>query len=189
MSFTLMRSNLHEWEDFIRLAAQAGVDIVFARHLEVYTPDMEQESLLFAKDAFNEARQRAFAVAKEHGIQLNAEPDLGKTDTDSGHKICAVAWDSAVITGNGDVAACCVPRTTIGNLHETPMQELWNGPVYQEFRRRVNSPNPPPQCAACPMKRQTSNINSYLPVRTMPTWVHPRDWAFPKPVLPALAAE
>ncbi len=49
-----MRSNIQEWEDFIRLAAQSGADIVFARHLEVYTPDMENESLLFAKDEFNE---------------------------------------------------------------------------------------------------------------------------------------
>jgi MoaA/NifB/PqqE/SkfB family radical SAM enzyme len=108
-----------------------------------------------------------------------ATAELPDTFGGKGHAKCHVAWGSAVVMGNGDVAVCCVPRTTIGNLHVNSMEEIWNGPHYQEFRKRVNSPSPPPQSDACPMMRDWYNIHSYLPFLTMNDWQHPKDWKLP----------
>jgi MoaA/NifB/PqqE/SkfB family radical SAM enzyme len=174
-SFTLMKSSLSEWEDFIRLSASCGVDVIYARHIEVFSEDMACESLVFHRDIFQKASHRARNVAEECGIEM-AIPELSTTFNGRGHARCEVPWEAAVILGNGDVAVCCVPRTTVGNLNVTSMEELWNGPVYQEFRRRVNSTTPPPQCGSCPMMRNHSNIHSYLPFLGMESWVHPRDW-------------
>jgi radical SAM protein with 4Fe4S-binding SPASM domain len=80
----------------------------------------------------------------------------------SGRKLCTVPWESAVVLGNGDVAACCVPGLVMGNLNESTMQEIWNGPRYRELRATVNSRTPLPPCAACPMFRHTDNPDSYL---------------------------
>lgn len=64
--------------------------------------------------------------------------------------------------GNGDVLACCVPGLKMGNLHENTMEEIWNGPRYQELRWSVNSPNPPPSCRTCPFVRDINDPDSYL---------------------------
>jgi radical SAM protein with 4Fe4S-binding SPASM domain len=66
------------------------------------------------------------------------------------------------VLGNGDVLACCVPGLKMGNLHENTMEEIWNGPRYQELRRSVNSANPPPSCKTCPIIRDTNDRDSYM---------------------------
>ncbi|MGA0533453.1 SPASM domain-containing protein [Hansschlegelia sp. KR7-227] len=176
LGFTLMRSNIHEWEDCIRNAAAVGADAVIARHIEAYTPDMAEESLFLDRETFNRARTSAIAVARELGIALQSEPELTGSSVEGGHEICVIPWESAVVLGNGDVAVCCTPKTTIGNLHDQSMQGIWNGPAYREFRRRVNSPRPPAQCEGCGMRRSRTNSNSYMPYRTIATWVPPKDW-------------
>jgi radical SAM protein with 4Fe4S-binding SPASM domain len=80
----------------------------------------------------------------------------------AGHRVCSVPWHSAGVLGNGDVVACCVPGMEMGNLNNNSMEEIWNGPAYQQLRATVNSPNPPLPCAACPIFRRTDNPDSYL---------------------------
>ena len=161
LSFTLMRSNLNEWEDFLRLGARLKVDIVIARHLEAYTADMEEDSLWNDQATYNEARVSAMALAESLGL-LATFPEPFSGVARPGRRPCTVPWESAVILGNGDVAACCVPGHNMGNLNENTMEEIWSGPRYQELRATVNSANPLPVCAACPMFRQTDNPDSYL---------------------------
>jgi len=161
MSFTLMRSTLAEWPDFLRMAARLGVTSVFARHLEAFTLDMEADSLWHDKSGFNEARLDAMALADALGIVLACPPPF-RDLPQAGRRPCHVPWDSAVMLGNGDIAACCVPGMVMGNLHENTMEEIWNGPRYQSLRATVNSATPEPVCAACPMFRRTDNPDSYL---------------------------
>ncbi len=161
LSMTLMRSNLNEWFEFLRMGARLGVDIVIARHLEAYTADMEEDSLWNDQATYNEARIKAMELAQSLGILATfPEPFAGVALP--GRRPCTVPWESAVILGNGDVAACCVPGHTMGNLNESTMEEIWNGPAYQELRATVNSANPLPVCATCPMFRKTDNPDSYL---------------------------
>ena len=170
VSFTLMNSTLHEWEDFLRAAASVGVFVVYARHLEVYTQDMRQESLWNDKQRYNEARLSALAVASKIGIELHTPEPFKDSPPRTGHRGCNEPWKSAVILGNGDVAACCVPGNTMGNLKEQSLEEIWNGPKYQKLRATINSSNPPWPCSACPIFRHTENSDSYLVVDAkMPT--------------------
>ena len=57
----------------------------------------------------------------------------------------------------------------MGNLLEEPMEQIWNGPRYREFRRRVNSADPPDPCANCPIHRHANNRESYLPYARVTT--------------------
>jgi MoaA/NifB/PqqE/SkfB family radical SAM enzyme len=161
ISFTLMRSTLREWPDFLRLGAKLGVDIVIARHLEAFTAGMEADSLWHDQAAFNAARPEIAALAETLGITATIPPPFSGVAR-TGRKVCSVPWHSAVLLGNGDVAACCVPGLVMGNLNETTMEEIWNGLRYQELRATVNSPTPLPPCASCPMFRHTDNPDSYL---------------------------
>ena len=160
-SIALMRSNLREWPDFVRMGARLGVDFIHARHLEAYSEDMEAESLWHDRAAYNAARLEALALAESLGIEIGAPAPFGDAPV-AGRRPCSVPWQAAAILGNGDVQACCIPGTVMGNLNESTMEEIWNGEHYQALRRTVNSANPTPVCAACPMFRRTDNPDSYL---------------------------
>ncbi|QOY91829.1 glycosyltransferase [Paludibaculum fermentans] len=46
-------------------------------------------------------------------------------------------WDTAHVLANGDVVACEVlDRKSLGNLLTQDIAEIWNGPLYREFRAR-----------------------------------------------------
>lgn len=161
LGFTLMVSTLGEWDEFIQLAAILGVDAINTSHLHAYTADMEPESLWHTPGAFNRARLQAIELAASLGLPMGVPPPF-HTVQEVGHRFCNVPWVSAAILGNGDVAACCVPGTVMGNLHEQSMEEIWTGPRYRAFRAKVNSDTPPRPCSFCPMVRRVGNRGSYL---------------------------
>lgn len=161
LGITLMASNLGEWLDFIRMTAEIGADGIHAGHLHAYTASMEPESLWHHAARFNQVREQAVALAASLGLAMGAPPPFHGV-AEAGHRQCPAPWESAVILGNGDVAACCVPGTVMGNLHEQSMEEIWSGERYRMLRAAVNSPSPPKPCSICPMFRRTGNKGAYL---------------------------
>ena len=169
VAMTLMRRNLHELPMLIDWASELGADAVVARHLEAYTEDLEVESLFFDQDRCNETVAMARAQAKRLGLHLVAPNPFPVAKGRAGHRYCPIPWHSAVVLGNGDVMACCVPTTKMGSLNNQSLTEIWNGKLYSELRRRVNSDDPPLVCKNCPIYRYENNPNSYLFSRIRPT--------------------
>ena len=176
LSFTIMRSTIDQWQDFIQLAADYGIDVVWARHLEVYTDDLDSESMWHDQARPNQAQAEAEALAVKLGVRLLMQGPFEDVLEAPGKRWCDAPWNSAVILGNGNVQVCCMPKTKIGNLLETSMEELWTGHRYQAFRRAVNSDEPPVACQVCPMYRRANNGGSYLPFRRLTDAVAPVDW-------------
>jgi radical SAM protein with 4Fe4S-binding SPASM domain len=64
------------------------------------------------------------------------------------------------ITANGQALPCCIApfsmrgydSFTLGNATQQTMREIWNGEKYQEFRRALLSPQPPPACSNCGLR-------------------------------------
>ena len=162
VSMTLMRKNLHEVPGLVDLACELGLQTVITRHLEAYTDDMEEESLFLHQKYFNGMIEgiRQHAVTK--GMPLILPEPFPDSTAQIGHRFCPVPWESIAVLGNGDVMACCVPGSKIGSVKTATIREIWNGPIYQEMRRRVNSDDPPEVCKACPVFRLENNPNSYL---------------------------
>jgi radical SAM protein with 4Fe4S-binding SPASM domain len=153
-----MRSNLHELPLFIQEAARAGIDAVGCRHIEVYHADMESESLFHHKKYFNSMRAACIELAKSLGIRLNIGEELHDYPTFRGRTPCNLPWSSATVLANGDVLACCVPGSKMGNTNEQSLESIWQGEAYRRLRARVNSVNPPSLCKQCPFR---SSLNDY----------------------------
>jgi radical SAM protein with 4Fe4S-binding SPASM domain len=162
IGFTLMRRSIHEIGLLARIARDLGVPTIYTRHLEVYDSALAEESFVNEPGEFNRWREHALNASAEYGVQINLPPAFEDKADSLGHQHCREPWYSAVILGNGDVMACCVPGTKMGNLHEASLEEIWNGSSYQRLRETVNTPSAPAICMACPIFRLPHNRSSYV---------------------------
>jgi radical SAM protein with 4Fe4S-binding SPASM domain len=66
---------------------------------------------------------------------------------------CREPWrGSLVVLANGDVTVCCADyegSSVFGNVRESTIEELWNGPFLREFRRRHVARDFPDICKNC----------------------------------------
>lgn len=163
LSFVLMRRNLESLWPAIELAAELGVSAVVGGHVHAYTSDIAEESLRLDPDRYERAYHQLIAHATARGVYLGIPPPFPSRAHRRGHARCVYPWSTAVVLGNGDVMACCVPGTRVGNLRGSSLEEIWNGAAMRDFRRRVNSDTPPEPCTVCPMQRLENNVASYVP--------------------------
>ena len=62
-------------------------------------------------------------------------------------------WETAHVLSNGDVVACEVlDRHPLGNLVRQPIEEIWHGASYRQFRERYRR-GEVAECRTCPWKR------------------------------------
>jgi radical SAM protein with 4Fe4S-binding SPASM domain len=64
---------------------------------------------------------------------------------------CPMAMNYLKVTPDGSVYPCCrgPDELRMGNVLEQPFEEIWNGPAYQEFRRRMLAGDYPKVCRDC----------------------------------------
>jgi MoaA/NifB/PqqE/SkfB family radical SAM enzyme len=52
---------------------------------------------------------------------------------------CVIGWYSLVIRSDGTVAPCCILQgKPLGNILKSPLEEIWNGETYRQFRRELS---------------------------------------------------
>ena len=72
------------------------------------------------------------------------------------YRLCPYPWSQFVVAWDGSVVACCrdtAGRTVLGNVFESTIMEIWNGPAYQQFRRSLadGHPEEAKACRGCDM--------------------------------------
>ncbi len=169
MVMVIMRQNLHELPDLVRLAHQWSMESVFVQHLchdfgesslpAQYLPMRQfvlRETLLEedpqrVEQYFNEARN----VAKELGIDLRLPRTRLRLHPPGtpGPMRCNWPWRGAYISYQGYAMPCCMVSTPdrihFGNVAEQDIETVWNSLRYHEFRDRLSSDEPPEVCRSC----------------------------------------
>lgn len=165
ISFVLMRSNAASIKPALAFAQGNGIDHVNVFPLLAFTGDMVEEIFVWDEVAYADLHEELVSEAARLGVALAIPPPVRRWREGDIHAPCEVPWATLAITGNGDVMACCMPGTVIGNLNEQTLDAIWNGAEFAAFRMRVNSPNPPASCRNCGMSRVQNNPKAYAPVR------------------------
>lgn len=171
----IMRQNLHELPDIVRLAHRWSLNSIFVQHLchdfmetnlpLQYMPMREfvRDETLLEEDPrrtayyFDEARK----IAKELNIDLRLPRTQIKLHPPGtpGHERCNWPWSSAYFSYQGFAMPCCMvstpDRINFGKISEQRVEELWNNRCYQEFRDRLSSEEPPEICYSCSIYRGT----------------------------------
>lgn len=112
-NFVALQRNIHELPALIDLAEELGVSIVNIRHLTVgnnMALDFRRESLVYARDRYDEMLDLARARAEAAGIELLAEPKFSEARPDAGEHFrrygCIQPWSVLYIMPNGDYRPC-----------------------------------------------------------------------------------
>ncbi|MGE3815017.1 MAG: radical SAM/SPASM domain-containing protein [Nitrospiraceae bacterium] len=168
LTAVVMRRNLHELPDLVRLAHDLSIRSLFVQHLgqdftepsltPAYQPFrmfVHQESLLrHDRPAIDAVFASARTLAERLGVTLRL-PRLDAVEPPEGRssRRCDWPWKRAYITYRGDAIPCCMiatpDRSQFGNVFERNVPEVWNGHEAEEFRRRLDSDRPPDLCASC----------------------------------------
>ncbi|HEX6384837.1 MAG TPA: radical SAM protein [Anaerolineae bacterium] len=175
MVMVIMRQNLEELPDLVRLAHRWSMESIFVQHLchdfgestlpEQYGPmrDFVQEQTLLEEEPERIERHfgQARAVAQELGIDLRlprTRPRLHPPGT-PGRERCDWPWTGAYVSYQGYAMPCCMVSTPdrihLGNMAQAGVESIWNGTAYRDFRNRLDSEEPPEICRSCSIYRGT----------------------------------
>ncbi len=169
LTAVVMRRNLLELTDLVRLAHDLSIRTVFVQHLgqdftepslhpsyQPFRRFVNQESLLqhdrpAIKAAFASARTEADRLGvslRLPRLDLVVEASAGQTS-----RRCDWPWKAAYVTYQGCAIPCCMiatpDRFQFGNVLTDRVVDVWNGDKAEEFRRRLDSDDPPDLCASC----------------------------------------
>jgi radical SAM protein with 4Fe4S-binding SPASM domain len=171
----IMKQNLHELPDLVRLAHRRSAESLFVQQLchdfgesslpSHYRPMrdfVDKESLLNedlgrVEEYFGEARK----VAAELNIELRlprARPVTHPPGT-PGRDRCSWPWTGGYISYQGLAMPCCMvatpDRINFGSVVEDGVSAVWNNRQYQEFREELASDAPPEICRSCSIYLRT----------------------------------
>lgn len=165
----MMRSNVHEMPDLVRLAKQLGVDEVNFTHMVSYEGlDMQHESLVHDKAGSNSWLRIALRVAATEGVRIAAHPALFNLDEPAdaparaadgpaaaafaARPYCLYPFFHVSMNAGGHVLACPYSHgeAPFGRVSpETPIDQIWLGPAFTTLRRRILEHDPPDMCRRC----------------------------------------
>jgi glycosidase/MoaA/NifB/PqqE/SkfB family radical SAM enzyme len=143
LSFVVMRSNVHELQAFVELAASLGVDWVKFEELVArgpYGPECAVTGETIARAA-DKARALGLVVVEHVSppavwrCRLEADEAAAaflRADEYANRATihpCRAPWDLACVEPNGDVHAGDFFAPVLGNVMEAPLLSLWNGEV------------------------------------------------------------
>lgn len=156
MVLVVMKSNAHELPLAVKMAKKykfsEGLKITY---LKAYHENLIKELPFNNKKYVQKYVREAQELGKKIGVKVDFDGgNFDEIEIDKNaihHRKCLEPWQRLHIEANGDVHVCPSPRNqeVAGNIKKEKVSKIWNGEVYQKFRRRVNSNNPPEVCKRC----------------------------------------
>lgn len=159
LMFIMTTLNVEKLPDFIRFAAELGVDRVMAGYFSIYESQQKYLSLYFKQDAANRVIDEARRVAAELGVQVSLPPKFGEPPgTYQRPPCCPEPWTQMMINADAGTLPCDVYGKFDESLARKDFMEIWNGSTYREIRKALRANT---GCiTTCPRQNQ-STVNSW----------------------------
>jgi MoaA/NifB/PqqE/SkfB family radical SAM enzyme len=164
------KENIAELPGLVRLAAEIGIGEIHLQRL-VYFQDHEGYGVARCEDTLQGSNDTDLGLihnsrllAAQLGIRFNASGLGNPIESVQADSAAIMPWRKCYrtqtlmyITANGNVLPCCIsPFSTIdyssiilGNAFESALEEIWLGPEYTYFRKRLQTETPPKCCRGC----------------------------------------
>jgi len=154
--FVLTFENKEELSGIIKLAHELkcseGIKITY---LKAYAPEMVNMTPFKHRETIGQYVKEAQSLAKELDVKVEFDGDdfndLNFKEEVQYHKKCYEPFERFHLEADGGVRPCVSLSCNdfAGNINEQSVEEIWNSPVYKDFRERVNTDNPPDACKRC----------------------------------------
>jgi MoaA/NifB/PqqE/SkfB family radical SAM enzyme len=167
--FTGLKDNIEEIAGLVPLAVRVGARGINLQRLVYNGLGLATE----AQSLYGRLQEREAAsihgteeAARAAGIEFSASgataPEISLTPShaDRPWSACRRPWSLVYVTVHGNVLPCCIaPWITghyegiiLGNLFRQPLEEIWWGAPYLEFRTAIQTDRPPEPCRGCGVK-------------------------------------
>lgn len=170
INFVMLRSNLHEMPAMVDLAHDLGAELLdftmpFLDRRQSLAHELPSREPGLWEAMMEEARRRMEvqglptahlpdvrgALAARERASSGREPARGPDP--GGGPLCFAPWCYLCIDPSGDVHPCCSPYVLggppFGNVGESALGEILDGPRYRELRRSLESGRLLDDCARC----------------------------------------
>lgn len=140
--------NVRQAPEVARFCKDAGVDVL---RFEPLVPGEYDDDLPMRETAENLAALDEAALIMHDGkTHVDRVHQRAHTATTQAHRkqlvaenmsTCKAPWTQTVIELSGNVVPCCFlgACVTLGNVFETPWDDIWNGERYRAFRASVRA--------------------------------------------------
>jgi MoaA/NifB/PqqE/SkfB family radical SAM enzyme len=133
--FVATTLNIEDLPDFVKLAADLGVDRVICYYNYIYVPAQKYLSCFFKRELTNAVFLQAEEMSKKLNMPLEVPPKFGLNDYPV-NDICREAWSQIMFTSEGHVLPCDASEDCFVRLDgEHNFMEVWNSQYYQNLRR------------------------------------------------------
>jgi MoaA/NifB/PqqE/SkfB family radical SAM enzyme len=134
--FVATTLNIEDLPDFVRLAANLGVDKVICYYNYIYIPTQKYLSCFFKQELTNKMLDEAEKVARKSNIRIDLPPRFGlKEYPTSG--ICREPWSQIMLNAQGHILPCDASEDTNESLEGKDFWKVWNSPYYQNLRKSL----------------------------------------------------
>lgn len=160
LKLVLMRSNIEELCDWVKLAKDLEVDSIVVSHVLIFDKDLLKESLIYYKELANYHIEQARGLASRLNVKIDEFPALYTEEIkgdysspgDELQQPCEFLWQEAFIETDGSVYPCCASVKQglwMGNVGNQTFDQIWNGHRYQALRHSFKTGNILSQCRVC----------------------------------------
>lgn len=157
----IMRENVRQLPDLVRLAHELGIEGVTGWHLFTQ-PHMDIGSSCFwDQTTYDEMLEQTIAVARGlnsffYGPQPFAHRNTVTGNDERGY--CDYPEYGTYIDPDGSVRPCCVaPFIVLGDLNKDSFMSIWNSETYERLRKTYRTDHPSlPRCKDCLTRRDTT---------------------------------
>jgi radical SAM protein with 4Fe4S-binding SPASM domain len=178
LPFIVIAQNCDHLFEFAEFAAHVKADRVLFRPVDDIgdpglaktVPTMEQA--VFVRQQLNEVKSFLETRGITHNIDYFLKISCEKLNTEELHKHipCYYGWLSSFIDPDGEVYLCCRCYEPLGNAFEKGFKEIWNGKLYQQFRKEAlqinRSKKPVRGCDCYSCVHHTANLKVYKALLT-----------------------
>ncbi len=143
--YALMRSNIEELADAVRMWGDMGIDRIECGYLSLTTTMDKNLSLYYHQDLMQRCLEQARKVAQEYpGLKLSLPALISEERKRTHPENCHLPWRFMMVDTNGEVMPCyrsfeAMRLPSLYTEGSPELKETFNSPTYLELRRTVNN--------------------------------------------------
>lgn len=135
--FVATTLNIEDLPNFVRLAANMGIDKVICYYNYIYIPTQKYLSCFFKQEFTNQMLDEARGVANQLNVKIDLPPKFAQKEYPL-LGICREPWNQIMFDLKGHVLPCDASEDCNENLEDVKLfEDVWDSDYYRNLRQSL----------------------------------------------------